>query len=175
MIKIYGVGTDIVKISRLTKHLKNKKFLDRLFNKNEINKCKIRKNSTNCYAKRFAAKEAFSKAIGIGISKGIRFNEIVIKNTKSGKPQIELLGKTKIDKRVEANLQLVKQLNSLGVPKNQIFVTGHSCGGLTTLLFFSRYPDEAAGGIAYMQACFGKLTKQYKVKKLGVDKTLEKI
>tara|TARA_Y100000768_G_C23765982_1_gene580940 strand:+ start:355 stop:738 length:384 start_codon:yes stop_codon:yes gene_type:complete len=95
MIKIYGVGTDIVKISRLTKHLKNKKFLDRLFNKNEINKCKIRKNSTNCYAKRFAAKEAFSKAIGIGISKGIRFNEIVIKNTKSGKPQIELLGKTK--------------------------------------------------------------------------------
>ncbi len=95
MIKIYGVGTDIVKISRLTKHLKNKKFLDRLFNKNEINKCKIRKNSTNCYAKRFAAKEAFSKAIGIGISKGIRLNEIVIKNTKSGKPQIELLGKTK--------------------------------------------------------------------------------
>ena len=95
MIKIYGVGTDIVKISRLTKHLKNKKFLDRLFNKNEINKCKIRKNSTNCYAKRFAAKEAFSKAIGIGISKGIRLNEIVIKNTKSGKPQIELLRKTK--------------------------------------------------------------------------------
>ena len=46
------------------------------------------------------------------------------------------VGKTKIDKRVEANLQLVKQLNSLGVPKNQIFVTGHSCGGLTTLLFF---------------------------------------
>jgi len=84
------------------------------------------------------------------------------------------VGKTKIDKRVEANLQLVKQLNSLGVPKNQIFVTGHSCGGLTTLLFFSRHPDEAAGGIAYMQACFGQLTKQYKVKKLGADKALEK-
>ena len=79
------------------------------------------------------------------------------------------VGKTKIDKRVEANLQLVKQLNSLGVPKNQIFVTGHSCGGLTTLLFFSRHPDEAAGGIAYMQACFGKLTKQYKVKKLSTE------
>ncbi len=84
------------------------------------------------------------------------------------------VGKTKIDKRVEANLQLVKQLNSLGVPKNQIFVTGHSCGGLTTLLFFSRHPNEAAGGIAYMQACFGQLTKQYKVKKLGADKALEK-
>ena len=49
----------------------------------------------DCFAKKFAAKEAFSKALGTGISGGISFNEIVILNTKSGKPFIKLLGKTK--------------------------------------------------------------------------------
>ena len=53
------------------------------------------KNSANCFAKRFAAKEAFSKAIGTGISNGIRFNEIFVKNIKTGKPKIMLLGETK--------------------------------------------------------------------------------
>ena len=47
------------------------------------------------YAKRFAAKEAFAKALGSGISKGISYNEISINNNSDGKPFIELLGKTK--------------------------------------------------------------------------------
>ena len=51
--------------------------------------------SINCLAKRFAAKEAFSKALGTGISKGINFNEIVILNKKSGKPYINITGQTK--------------------------------------------------------------------------------
>ena len=59
-------------------------------------KCKSIKNSINCYAKRFAAKEAFSKALGTGISKGINFNEIVILNNKSGKPYINIIGRTKL-------------------------------------------------------------------------------
>ena len=83
-------------------------------------------------------------------------------------------GKSKLDKRVEQNLQLIEKLVSLGVPRKQIFVTGHSCGGLTTLLFFSRHPDKAGGGIAYMQACFDRLSKKYKVAKLGVDAGLAK-
>ncbi len=83
-------------------------------------------------------------------------------------------GKTKLDKRVEQNLELVEKLASLGVPRKQIFVTGHSCGGLTTLLFFARHPEKAGGGISYMQACFGKLSKKYKVKKLGVEAGLAK-
>ena len=83
-------------------------------------------------------------------------------------------GKSKLDKRVEQNLKLVEKLVSLGVPRKQIFVTGHSCGGLTTLLFLSRYPEKAAGGIAYMQACFGKLSKKYKVKKVGIEAALTK-
>ncbi len=94
-MKIYGIGTDIANIHRIKKNLKNKNFIERLFNKNEIKKCNLQANKANCYAKRFAAKEAFSKAIGTGISKGINFNEIVVHNIRSGKPIIKLLGKTK--------------------------------------------------------------------------------
>ena len=94
-MKIYGIGTDIANINRIKKSLKNKDFIDRLFSKNEVKKCNNQINKANCYAKRFAAKEAFSKAIGTGISKGINFNEIIVHNIKSGKPNIKLLGNTK--------------------------------------------------------------------------------
>ena len=94
-MKIFGVGTDIVKVSRIKNSLKNKLFLNRIFNKQEVSKCKKIKNCSNCYAKRFAAKEAFSKALGTGISKGINFNEIIVLNEKNGKPFIKLQNKTK--------------------------------------------------------------------------------
>tara|TARA_B100001996_G_scaffold165060_1_gene125864 strand:+ start:386 stop:769 length:384 start_codon:yes stop_codon:yes gene_type:complete len=94
-MKIYGIGTDVVNINRIKKSLKNKNFISRLFNSNEIKKCNNQINKANCYAKRFAAKEAFSKAIGTGISRGINFDEIIVYNIKSGKPGIKLLGNTK--------------------------------------------------------------------------------
>ncbi len=94
-MRIHGIGTDITNISRIKKSIKNKKFLNRIFDQKEVNKCKKQLNKENCYAKRFAAKEAFSKAIGTGFSKGINFNEIIVLNMKSGKPKIELLGTTK--------------------------------------------------------------------------------
>ena len=100
-MNIFGIGTDIVNINRIKNSLKNKNFINRIFNKKEILKCKKITNSINCYAKRFAAKEAFSKALGTGISNGINFNEIVILNKKSGKPYISIIGQTKkiIDKK----------------------------------------------------------------------------
>ena len=94
-MKIYGIGTVVVNINRIKRSLKNKNFIWRLFNKNEIKKCSSQINKANCYAKRFAAKEAFSKAIGTGISRGINFDEIIVYNIKSGKPGIKLLGNTK--------------------------------------------------------------------------------
>tara|TARA_X000001036_G_scaffold389930_1_gene387295 strand:+ start:302 stop:685 length:384 start_codon:yes stop_codon:yes gene_type:complete len=94
-MKIYGIGTDISNINRIKKNLKNKNFITRVFNVTEIDKCNKQLNKTNCYAKRFAAKEAFSKALGTGISKGINFNEIIVFNIKSGKPGVRLLGNTK--------------------------------------------------------------------------------
>ena len=94
-MSIFGVGTDIVSVDRIKNSLKNKNFINRIFNEKEILKCKKNKNSINCYAKRFAAKEAFSKALGTGISNGINFNEIVVLNKKSGKPYISIIGQTK--------------------------------------------------------------------------------
>ena len=94
-MKIFGVGTDIVKTNRIQKLLKRKNVLEKLFSKEEIIKCKRIKKTTNCFAKRFAAKEAFSKALGTGISKGINFNQIVVLNEKNGKPFIKLIENTK--------------------------------------------------------------------------------
>ena len=92
-----------------------------------------------------------------------------------GKAPVEVYkGKHKLDKRVEANLDLINKFVKAGVPRKQVFITGHSCGGKTTLLFMSRYPDKVGGGISYMHACFGKLSHKYKVKKLGVEKAMEK-
>ena len=102
-MKLFGVGTDIIRVNRLKKSLKKKLFLSRIFNDEEIIKCKKTKKNSNCFAKRFAAKEAFSKALGTGISKGINFNEIIVLNEKSGKPYIKLINKTK--KIVERKLK----------------------------------------------------------------------
>ena len=102
-MKIFGVGTDIVKTIRIQKLLRRRNILEKLFNKEEITKCKRIKKMTNCLAKRFAAKEAFSKALGTGISKGINFNQIVVLNEKNGKPFIKLIKDTK--KKVEKKLK----------------------------------------------------------------------
>ena len=110
---IYGIGIDIISTSRIAKSIKNKAFINRLFNKEEIAKCNKLKNKANCYAKRFAAKEAFSKAIGTGISKGINFNEIIVHNNNKGKPSIKLLGKTKIsvDKIIKKKFNILLTLS----------------------------------------------------------------
>ena len=94
-MNIFGIGTDIVSVDRVKKSLKNKNFINRVFNSKEILKCKKIINKFNCYSKRFAAKEAFSKALGTGISNGINLNEIIILNKKSGRPYITLSGQTK--------------------------------------------------------------------------------
>ena len=105
-MKLFGVGTDIIRVNRLKQSIKKKLFLSRIFNEEEIIKCKRTKKNLNCFAKRFAAKEAFSKALGTGISKGINFNEIVVLNEKSGKPYIMLINKTKkiVEKKLKKKL-----------------------------------------------------------------------
>ena len=74
-MKIFGIGTDIVNIKRMEKILKKngKNFKSRVFSKGEISYCEKKKNPPSFFAKRFAAKEALSKALGTGIRKGINF------------------------------------------------------------------------------------------------------
>ena len=95
-MKIFGIGTDIVNIKRIDNSLKKYglHFKNKIFSKKEILYCEKRKNSTSFYAKRFAAKEAFSKALGTGIKKGIYFKNIEITNDDLGKPSIKLNGAT---------------------------------------------------------------------------------
>ena len=97
-MKIFGLGTDIVNIKRLKKILKknNNTFKNRIFSKKEILYCDKKNNPIPYYAKRFAAKEALSKALGTGIRKGVNFKDIEISNNNHGKPFIKLKGETEI-------------------------------------------------------------------------------
>ena len=95
-MNIFGIGTDIVNVKRMEKSLRRNgdAFKKRIFSKNEIIYCERKKNPSTFYAKRFAAKEALSKALGTGIRKGIDFKNIEISNNKFGKPSIKLSGST---------------------------------------------------------------------------------
>ena len=93
-MKIYGIGTDIVNIKRMHTIIKKRgsSFKNKIFSKNEILYCEKKKNPANYYAKRFAAKEAFTKALGTGVRKGINLKDIEIFNDTAGKPNIKLRG-----------------------------------------------------------------------------------
>ncbi len=89
-MKTIGLGVDIVENKRIQKLIKNKKFISRIFSKKEIEISKKIKNKINYFAKRFAAKESLSKAIGTGFRKGLNFKDISIRNDKHGKPYYQL-------------------------------------------------------------------------------------
>ena len=92
-MKTLGIGVDIVQNSRIKKSITNEKFLSRIFTNDEINKSKKTKNKTAFFSKRFAAKEAFSKALGTGFRETLNFKDILITNNKYGKPSIKINNK----------------------------------------------------------------------------------
>ena len=85
-MKVLGIGVDIIKNKRIYPLVKNKNFIKRTFSKKEIYFSKNRKNKNDYFAKRFAAKESFSKSLGTGIGKNLNFKNIEILNDKLGKP-----------------------------------------------------------------------------------------
>jgi len=93
---IFGIGTDIIEVERIEKQLEaNSGLKEKLFTVGEIAYCETKKNKAQHYAARFAAKEAFLKAIGTGWRDGLQFNEIEVSNDKLGKPVIIISGRTK--------------------------------------------------------------------------------
>jgi len=92
-MKTLGIGVDIVQNSRIRKSITNKNFLLRIFTNYEINKSKKIKNKISFFSKRFAAKEAFSKALGTGFRETLNFKDISITNNKNGKPSIKINNK----------------------------------------------------------------------------------
>jgi len=89
-MNIIGNGVDIVENRRIAKSLKNNGFLYRIFTKNEIDQSRKIKNKVNFFAKRFAAKEAFVKALGTGIRNNINFKDINVKNNINGQPLMNI-------------------------------------------------------------------------------------
>ena len=94
-MKIIGIGVDIVKNSRIKKSILNRSFLDRVFTNEEILISKNKKNKSSYFAKRFAAKEAFSKSLGTGFRDGFNFKDISVINDKLGKPSFFISKKIK--------------------------------------------------------------------------------
>ena len=94
-MKILGIGVDIVENLRISKLLKNKLFIERIFSNSEILIANKTKDKEGYYAKRFAAKEAFAKSIGTGFRDDLNYKDISIVNDKLGKPSFVINKKIK--------------------------------------------------------------------------------
>ena len=92
---IFGIGTDIIEVKRIEQRLScSEALLQRLYTQRERTYCdKSNVVKYQCYAARFAAKEAFFKALGTGYRYGMAFHEIEVLNDALGKPFIEPAGK----------------------------------------------------------------------------------
>ncbi len=93
---IFGLGVDIIEVERVKKKLEAPLFKSRVFSQKEIDYCEKFHNKEEHYAGRFAAKEAFLKALGDGWSGAFAFSDIEIINDKKGKPEISLLNQASV-------------------------------------------------------------------------------
>ena len=85
-MKILGIGVDIIQNKRIKASIRNHKFKDRIFSSKELKLSNYSKNKIGFLSKRFAAKEAFAKALGTGFRNNLNFKDIEIMNDKLGKP-----------------------------------------------------------------------------------------
>lgn len=91
---IIGIGNDLIDIRRIERTLERfgDRFIQRIFTPLEQKKAERRRNRVETYAKRFAAKEACSKALGTGFRKGVFWRDLGVVNLPGGKPGMELTG-----------------------------------------------------------------------------------
>jgi len=91
---ILGVGSDLIDIRRIDEAIKRygDRFLDRIFTAKERERCDRRVNRAEGYARRFAAKEAMSKALGTGFRRGVFWRDLGVVNMPGGRPTMQLTG-----------------------------------------------------------------------------------
>ena len=91
---ILGIGSDVIDIRRVERTLERygRRFVDRIFTEIEQRKSDGRRNRAASYAKRFAAKEACSKALGTGFRRGVFWRDLGVVNLPGGKPTMQLTG-----------------------------------------------------------------------------------
>jgi len=93
---VFGIGTDLIEVERVQKFVsKGEVYLASIFTRNEMIYCQSKHFPSQHFAARFAAKEAFLKAMGTGWQNGTRFTDIEIQNDDSGKPHLSVTGDTK--------------------------------------------------------------------------------
>jgi len=94
---ISGIGVDTVEIARFRRFLEegNQAIIARLFTGPERTRCSARKDAASCFAARFAAKEAFLKALGSGLRDGISWHDMEIATNEAGKPELLLAGRAR--------------------------------------------------------------------------------
>ena len=105
-MKVLGIGVDIIDKKRIKTSIKNSKFKNRIYSSKELKQSLLFKNKVNYFSKRFAAKEAFAKALGTGFRKNLNFKDIEVINDKMGKPYYTK--STKITKLVQKNFKVKK-------------------------------------------------------------------
>lgn len=93
---IYGIGIDLVQVARIEDALNRwgERFIGRVFTADEAELCLRRAVPSSCFALRFAAKEAFSKALGLGMRKGLRWRDIEVFHHQGGKPGLKVHGRS---------------------------------------------------------------------------------
>jgi len=91
---ILGIGSDMIDIRRIEQAMERfgDRFLERIFTDAERRKCDRRANRSASYARRFAAKEACSKALGTGFRDGVFWRDLGVENLASGQPSMRLTG-----------------------------------------------------------------------------------
>jgi len=105
-MRIVGIGVDIIENKRIKDSLKNLKFKKRIYSAKELAQSSLSKNKVGFFSKRFAAKEAFAKALGTGFRDNLNFKDIEIINDKKGKPYY--LKSKKISKIIHKNFNIKK-------------------------------------------------------------------
>ena len=105
-MKILGIGVDIIHNKRIKNSLKKVKFKNRVYDIKELKQSKLLKNKVNYFSKRFAAKEAFAKALGTGFRMNLNLKDIIIMNDKMGKPYY--VKTTKITKIIKKKFKVKK-------------------------------------------------------------------
>ena len=103
-MKILGIGVDVVENKRIKKLVKSSTFKNRIYSSNELKQSQVIKNKLAYFSKRFAAKEAFSKALGTGFRMNLNFKDIEVVNNKMGKPYY--VKNKKITKIIQKNFKI---------------------------------------------------------------------
>ena len=120
-MRIVGIGVDIIENKRIRNSLKNLNFKKRIYSTKELAQSSLFKNKVSYFSKRFAAKEAFAKALGTGFRDNLNFKDIEIVNDKMGKPYY--LKSKKISKIIHKNFNIKKYKCFLSISDEKDYST----------------------------------------------------